>query len=91
MSQRRDNLAEAQELKQQITELKRKKNRLQNEAKRKTNWELRKARTKRLIETGALAEKYFGLESFTVEEREKVFQTFSEFVKSKILTKQKQH
>lgn len=91
MSQRRDNLSESQELKQQIAELKRKKNRLQNEAKRRTNWELRKARTKRLIETGALAEKYFGLDLLTVEEREKVFQTFSEFVKSKISTKQKQN
>lgn len=87
MSQRRDNLSESQELKQQIVELKRKKNRLQNEAKRRTNWELRKARTKRLIETGALAEKYFGLELLTVEEREKVFRTFSEFVKSKLSKK----
>lgn len=79
-----DNLIKSQELNEQITELKRKKNRLQNETKRRASWEQRKLRTKRLIETGALAEKYFGLEEFTLEQREKIFQTFSEFVKGKI-------
>lgn len=81
MSSSRDHLDQTKELKQRITELKRKKNRLQNEAKRRASWEQRKARTKRLIETGALAEKYFGLEKLSVAEREKVFQTFSAFVK----------
>ncbi|EAD3614959.1 hypothetical protein A4Q63_14430 [Listeria monocytogenes] len=80
----KDNLIESQELNEQIKELKRKKNRLQNETKRRVSWEQRKLRTKRLIETGALAEKYFGLEEFTLEQREKIFQTFSEFVKGKI-------
>lgn len=79
-----DNLIKSQELNEQITELKRKKNQLQNETKRRASWEQRKLRTKRLIETGALAEKYFGLEEFTIEQREKIFQTFSEFVKCKI-------
>ena len=79
-----DNLIKSKELSQQITELKRKKNQLQNETKRRASWEQRKLRTKRLIETGALAEKYFGLEEFTLEQREKIFQTFSEFVKAKI-------
>ena len=79
-----DNLIQSKELNQQITELKRKKNQLQNETKRRVSWEQRKLRTKRLIETGALAEKYFGLEEFTLEQREKIFQTFSEFVKGKI-------
>ena len=81
MSSSRDHLDQTRELKQRITELRRKKNRLQNEAKRRASWEQRKARTKRLIETGALAEKYFGLEQLSVTEREKVFQTFSAFVK----------
>ena len=80
MSSNRDHLDQTKELKLRITELKRKKNRLQNEAKRRASWEQRKARTKRLIETGALAEKYFGLEQLSVAEREKVFQTFSAFV-----------
>lgn len=79
-----NNLIKSKELNQQITELKKKKNQLQNETKRRASWEQRKLRTKRLIETGALAEKYFGLEEFTIEQREKIFQTFSEFVKAKI-------
>lgn len=84
MKPSKDNLIKSQELNEQITELKKKKNQLQNETKRKASWEQRKLRTKRLIETGALAEKYFGLEEFTLEQREKIFQTFSEFVKAKI-------
>lgn len=78
-----DNLIKSKELNQQITELKKKKNQLQNETKRRASWEQRKLRTKRLIETGALAEKYFGLEEFTIEQREKIFQTFSDFIKRK--------
>lgn len=76
-----DPLEEFKDLSEKLTELQQKKKRLANETRRKLNWENRKARTKRLIETGALAEKYFGIEDFTIEQREKVFQTFSEFVK----------
>ena len=76
-----DPLEESKDLKEKITQLQQKKKLLENETRRKLNWEKRKARTKRLIETGALAEKYFELEDFTIEQREKVFQTFSEFVK----------
>lgn len=72
---------EAKQLKSKINHLQQKKKQLETETRRKMMWEKRKARTKRLIETGALAEKYFGLEELTVEQREKVFQTFSEFVK----------
>ena len=74
-------LEESKDLKEKITQLQQKKQRFENETRRKLSWENRKARTKRLIETGALAEKYFGMEDFTIEQREKVFQTFSEFVK----------
>lgn len=84
MNPKTDSLAQSQELKKQITDLQKKKQQLQNETQRRASWEHRKARTKRLIETGALAEKYFGIEDFTIEQREKIFQTFSEFVKSKI-------
>ena len=76
-----DPLEESKDLKEKITQLQQKKKLLENETRRKLNWEKRKARTKRLIETGALAEKYFGIEDFTIEQREKVFRTFSEFVK----------
>lgn len=84
MNPKSDNLVKSQELKKQITDLQKKKHQLQNETQRRVSWEHRKARTKRLIETGALAEKYFELDDFTIEQREKIFQTFSEFVKSKI-------
>ena len=76
-----DPLEESKDLKEKINQLQQKKQRLKNETRRKLSWENRKARTKRLIETGALAEKYFGIEDFTIEQREKVFRTFSEFVK----------
>ena len=76
-----NHVEEAKQLKLKINHLQQKKKQLETETRRKMMWEKRKARTKRLIETGALAEKYFGLEELTVEQREKVFQTFSEFVK----------
>lgn len=76
-----DPLEESKDLKEKIGQLQQKKKQLESETRGKLNWEKRKARTKRLIETGALAEKYFGIEDFTIEQREKVFQTFSEFVK----------
>jgi len=72
---------EAKQLKSKIDQLQQKKKQLETETRRRMMWDKRKARTKRLIETGALAEKYFGLEELTVEQREKVFQTFSAFVK----------
>lgn len=77
-----DPLDESKDLKEKINKLQQKKQQLENETRKKLNWENRKARTKRLIETGALAEKYFGIEDYTIEQREKVFQTFSDFVKT---------
>lgn len=81
MRMKYDPLEESKDLREKITQLQQKKQQLENETRKKLTWEKRKARTKRLIETGALAEKYFGIEDFTIEQREKVFQTFSEFVK----------
>ena len=80
-------LQQVKELQEKVKDLQEKKKRLANESIRKVSWENGKARTKRLIETGALAEKYFGLEELSVEDREKVFQTFSAFVKSKTVEK----
>lgn len=40
----------------------------------------RKARTKRLIETGALAEKYFNCSHLSIEEKEELFKIFSLYV-----------
>lgn len=43
----------------------------------------RKERTRRLIQTGALAEKYFNIATLTLEEKENFFKTASEIVKYK--------
>lgn len=42
----------------------------------------RKERAHRLIQTGALAEKYFDLHKLTIEQREELFKTFATFVNS---------
>lgn len=44
---------------------------------------LRKERTRRLIQKGALAEKYFDIEDLSVEETEQLFKMVSAFVKEK--------
>lgn len=42
--------------------------------------ESRKQRAHRLIQTGALAEKYFQIHNLDMGEREKLFKTFSNFI-----------
>ncbi|MCQ6287994.1 hypothetical protein [Bacillus cereus] len=42
----------------------------------------RKKRTKRLIETGALCEKYFNMYHMTIEDREEVFKIFSNYIQA---------
>lgn len=42
----------------------------------------RKQRTKRLIEKGALLEKYFEIDCLTVEETEDFLKIFSEYIKA---------
>lgn len=42
----------------------------------------RKKRANRLIQTGALAEKYFEIEKLSIEERESLFKIFSEYIKA---------
>ncbi|HZK85361.1 MAG TPA: hypothetical protein VFC58_11970 [Desulfosporosinus sp.] len=44
----------------------------------------RKGRTRLLIQTGALCEKYFDIEDFSLSEREDVFKLFSAYVKNNI-------
>ncbi|WP_430510699.1 hypothetical protein [Gottfriedia solisilvae] len=46
------------------------------------NYEERKRRANRLIQTGALVEKYFELDNLNIEEREELFATFSNFIKA---------
>lgn len=49
----------------------------------------RKERTRRLIQTGALCEKYFEIEHLTIEEREEIFKIFSDYIKAHIPEKLK--
>ena len=44
----------------------------------------RKGRTRLLIQTGALCEKYFDIEDLSLSEREEVFKFFSSYVKNNI-------
>lgn len=73
---------EINEYQKEIEKLKKKKRDLQNSLKGKERSNYRKQRANRLIQTGALAEKYFDLHNLNMEEREEVFKTFSTFVKS---------
>ena len=69
-----------------LERLEQKKNRLDLELIREQNRfqkESRKERTRRLIQKGALAEKYFDIEDLTTEETEELFSTFSSFIKEK--------
>ena len=44
----------------------------------------RKARTRLLIQTGALCEKYFDIETLSLSEREEIFKLFSSYIKNNI-------
>ena len=44
----------------------------------------RKGRTRLLIQTGALCEKYFDMEDLSLSEREDVFKFFSSYIKNNI-------
>ena len=64
----------------QIEKLKIQKNMLQSNSEQNIN---RKKRTKRLIEKGALLEKYFDIEHLTPNETEELLKIFSEYIKEK--------
>lgn len=49
---------------------------------RLSNEKERKKRANRLIQTGALAEKYFNIESLSIEEREDLFKIFADYIKA---------
>ena len=69
-----------QEIESEIKDLKSQKTKLKNEISGKSKYQYRKERTRRLIEIGALSEKYFELHKLTPEECETLFKTFSTFV-----------
>lgn len=59
-----------------ISQLKERKQKIETLTKEKE----RKKRAHRLIQTGALAEKYFKLEHLNLEEREKLFRIFANYI-----------
>lgn len=63
-----------------IKKLEQEKNRLERSLSR-DNHEERKKRTRRLIQKGALLEKYFEAEHLSVEETEELLKMFAEYVK----------
>lgn len=72
-------------LDQQIEHLERKKKIYEHSLSK----ESRKERTRRLIQVGALAEKYFDLEGNDLNEVEEIFKQFSSYIKSNKLDKHK--
>jgi len=68
------------EINESLKLLKEKRNTLQKEARYAASQQYRKDRARRLIETGALAEKYFEISNLSLEEREELFQVFQSFI-----------
>jgi hypothetical protein len=73
-------------LDQQIEHLERKKKIYEHSLSN----ESRKARTRRLIQIGALAEKYYELDNNDLHEVEEILKQFSSYVKANKLDKHKQ-
>ncbi|MBL5783484.1 hypothetical protein MXL46_13980 [Heyndrickxia sporothermodurans] len=71
---------EIQKIKKQIERLDHQATEIRRSLKSKTKYEYRKQRTRRLVETGALVEKYFKLENLSISEREELFKMFATFV-----------
>jgi hypothetical protein len=77
-----NNFDKIKEIDQKIKELEQTRNELKSSIINKTNSNYRKERTRRLIETGALAEKYFEIHNLSISEREELFKMFANFVKA---------
>lgn len=67
---------------QKIKDLKKLHHDTKRSIERKKSQNLRKERARRLIETGALAEKYFEITNLDISEREDLFKIFSSFIKA---------
>lgn len=73
---------ELEELTLKLNKLKEQERKLKRNILSREKSNYRKKRARRLIETGALVEKYFDIdESITIDEREELFKIFSDFVK----------
>lgn len=80
MSNKKQNNKPVEQIDEELKKLKKRKMDLIKEVDYKSKQEYRKARARLLIETGALAQKYFELEDLTIEEREEIFKMFSPFI-----------
>lgn len=74
-------------LNSKIKRLEAKKNDLIKRSRYESSQKYRKDRARRLIETGALAEKYFNLHNLSLEEREELFKMFEGFINANKLDK----
>ena len=63
-----------------IKKLEAQKTKMDRAIKIKDQRNYRKERARRLIQTGALAEKYFDIENLSMDEREVLFKMFSQFI-----------
>lgn len=68
------------EVENEIRSLKKKKSDLLKQVQYRASKNYRKERARRLIETGALAEKYFEIENLSIPEKEELFKMFSPFI-----------
>jgi hypothetical protein len=75
-------LEEINKINQEIKDLERIRNDLKRSIDNRTKASYRKERARRLIETGALAEKYFKIENLSINEREELFKIFSSFIQA---------
>ncbi|MCM3227568.1 hypothetical protein [Terribacillus saccharophilus] len=77
---KKNDLANINQVDQRIKQLEKRKSDLIKAKQYRENNAARKARANRLIETGALAEKYFEIKNLSISEREELFKIFSDFV-----------
>lgn len=76
----KDSFNELTKIENELSLLKKRKSDLIKTNSYKTQSKYRKERARRLIETGALAEKYFDIGHLSIQDREDLFKMFSDFV-----------
>ncbi|MEK6189796.1 MAG: hypothetical protein N2A99_02265 [Carnobacterium alterfunditum] len=77
MSKKEDDFRKIED---ELKKLKKRKSDILKTEKYKSSQQYRKDRANRLIQTGALSEKYFKLENLDIEEREELFKMFADFI-----------
>lgn len=75
-----DSKKDIQAVDSEIKLLKKRKSDLLKQLQYRETNRYRKERARRLIETGALAEKYFELDGLTIADKEELFKMFAPFI-----------